>query len=139
MSVPDRKIGLEPGSMRPMRFHGPDHVVLVSPDPERLVTWYADTLGLEVMRLEEWRRQEVLFVSLRVSPTFLIDVLQGERSGVNVDHLALWVEDVDLDELVASGRFDVVMGPADLFGAQGTGRGIYVRDPDGNLVELRTY
>ena len=122
-----------------MRFQGPDHIVLVSPDPERLVAWYADALGLEVLRLEEWRRQEVLFVSLRVSPTFLIDVLQGERSGVNVDHLALWAEDVDLDELVASGRFDVVMGPADLFGAQGQGRGIYVRDPDGNLVELRTY
>jgi glyoxylase I family protein len=122
-----------------MRFLGPDHIVLVSPDPERLVAWYADELGLETLRLEEWRRQEVLFVSLRVSPTFLIDVLQGERSGVNVDHLALWVDDVDLDELVASGRFDVVMGPLDLFGAQGNGRGIYVRDPDGNLVELRTY
>src|SRR6476659_5010637 len=104
-----------------MQHRGPDHIVFVTPDVERLVAWYADELGLEVLRLEEWRRQEVLFVSLRVSPTFLIDVLQGERSGVNVDHLALWVEDVDLDELAASARFDVVMGPADLFGAQGTG------------------
>jgi hypothetical protein len=31
------------------------------------------------------------------------------------------------------------MGPADLFGAQGNGRGIYINDPAGNLVELRTY
>lgn len=122
-----------------MRFRGPDHVVYVSPDPERLVAWYADELGLEVLRLEEWRRQEVLFVSLRVSDTFLIDVFQGERSGVNVDHLALWVEDVDLDELAASGRFAIEGGPADLFGAQGIGRGIYLRDPDQNMVELRSY
>lgn len=124
---------------RPIQVTGPDHLVLVSPDVERLVAWYAEELGLEVLRLEQWRRQEVPFVSLRVSPTFLIDLLAGERSGVNVDHLALTVEGVDLDELAASGRFEVEMGPADLFGAQGTGRGIYVRDPDGNRVELRTY
>jgi glyoxylase I family protein len=118
---------------------GAAHLVLVSPDPERLVAWYRDQLGLVPERLEEWRRQEVLFVSLRVSPTFLIDVFEGERSGVNVDHVALHVDAVDLDELAASGRFEVEMGPADLFGARGTGRGLYVRDPDGNRVELRTY
>jgi catechol 2,3-dioxygenase-like lactoylglutathione lyase family enzyme len=122
-----------------VRFSGPDHIVLVTPDVERLVAWYRDELGLAPERLEEWRRREVLFVSLRVSETFLIDVLSGERTGENVNHLALTVEDVDLDDLAASGRFKVEMGPADLFGAQGTGRGLYIKDPDGNLVELRTY
>jgi catechol 2,3-dioxygenase-like lactoylglutathione lyase family enzyme len=122
-----------------MKPIGPDHVVLVSPDVERLVAWYRDELGLTTERLEEWRRGEVLFVSLRVSDTFLIDVFTGERTGVNVDHVAIVFDDIDLDELAAEGRFDVEMGPADLFGAQGTGRGLYVRDPDGNRVELRTY
>jgi len=122
-----------------MQLVGPDHIVLVSPDPERLVAWYADRLGTEVLRLEEWRRKEVPFVSLRVSPTFLVDVMQGDRTGTNVDHFALAVAGVDLDELAGSGRFDVEMGPADLYGAQGIGRGVYTRDPDGNLVELRTY
>jgi catechol 2,3-dioxygenase-like lactoylglutathione lyase family enzyme len=122
-----------------VRLTNPDHIVLVSPDPERLVAWYRDELGLAPERLDEWRAGTVLFVSLRVSPTFLIDVLKGERSGVNVDHVALVVEGVDLDELAASGRFENEMGPADLFGAQGTGRGVYLRDPDGNRVELRSY
>jgi catechol 2,3-dioxygenase-like lactoylglutathione lyase family enzyme len=122
-----------------MRLTGPDHVVLVSPDPEALVGWYAGELGLEVLRLDEWRRDEVPFVSLRVSPTFLIDVMRGERTGTNVDHLALTVDDVDLDELAASGRLEVELGPADLYGAQGTGRGLYVKDPDGNRIELRSY
>jgi catechol 2,3-dioxygenase-like lactoylglutathione lyase family enzyme len=58
---------------------------------------------------------------------------------VNVDHIAIVFDRVDLDELAAEGHLDVEMGPADLFGAQGTGRGLYVRDPDGNRVELRTY
>jgi glyoxylase I family protein len=122
-----------------MRVTGADHLVFVSPNPELLVDWYASTLGVEVLRLEEWRAKEVPFVSLRVSPTFLIDVVRGERTGVNADHLAVTVEDVDLDELAASGTLEVEMGPADLFGAQGIGRGLYIRDPDGNLLELRTY
>ena len=49
------------------------------------------------------------------------------------------MEGVDVDELAASGRFEVAAGPADLFGARGMGRGVYVHDPDRNLVELRTY
>lgn len=122
-----------------MRLTAADHIVLVSPDPERLVAWYRDHLGVEPERLEPWRRGEVPFVSLRVSATFLIDIARGERTGTNVDHFALAVEDVDLDELAASGSIPVEMGPADLFGARGTGRGVYFRDPDGNRVELRTY
>ncbi len=122
-----------------MRVTAVDHVVLISPDPEPLVAWYGDLLGLVPERLEEWRRGEVPFVSLRVSPTFLIDIARGERTGTNVDHVALAVEDVDLDELAASGSVRIEMGPADLFGARGTGRGLYLRDPDGNRVELRTY
>ncbi len=122
-----------------MRVLEPDHVVLVSPDPERLVEWYRDHLGLEVLRLEQWRAKEVPFISLRVNDAFLVDVMTGDRTGENVNHLAVVVDDVDLDELAASGRFTVEMGPAELFGARGVGRGVYVRDPDGNLVELRTY
>jgi len=122
-----------------MRVTAADHVVLVSQDPERLVSWYRDRLGMEAERLEEWRRGEVPFVSMRVSPTFLVDIARGERTGTNVDHLALTVEDVDLEALAASGSVPVEMGPADLFGARGTGRGLYLRDPDGNRVELRTY
>ena len=122
-----------------MRMIAADHVVLVSPDPEGLVAWYREHLGVAPERLDEWRRGDVPFVSLRVSPTFLIDIASGERTGTNVDHVALVVEDVDLDELAASGSVPVEMGPADLFGARGSGRGLYLRDPDGNRIELRTY
>ncbi len=122
-----------------VRMLGADHVVLVSPDPERLVEWYGSVLGLPAERLEAWRNKEVPFVSLRVSDTFLIDVMEGERTGENVNHLAVVVDDVDLDEMAATGEHDIVMGPADLFGAQGMGRGLYLRDPDGNVIELRTY
>ena len=122
-----------------MKVRGVDHYVLVVPDVEAVIAWYRDELGLAPERLDEWRRGEVLFASLRVTDTTLIDVFQGDRTGTNVDHVALVVSDVDLDELASSGRFEVDMGPADLWGAQGTGRGLYIKDPAGNRVELRTY
>ena len=122
-----------------MSVSGIDHVVLRSTNVERTVAWYHDHLGLEVERLTQWRAGEVLFPSLRISNTTIIDVLAGERTGTNVDHIALVLEDADLDELAVSGRFDVVRGPMELWGARGQGRGLYVHDPDGNMVELRTY
>ncbi len=123
-----------------MRALGIDHVVIVSPDPERLLGWYTEVLGLEPVRADEWRRGEVPFVSLRVSPGTLIDLMAGERDGTNVDHVAIVVEDIDLDDAVAAGAFAAVeLPPMDLYGARGVGRGVYLRDPDGNRVELRTY
>ncbi|MFC7658014.1 VOC family protein [Pseudonocardia benzenivorans] len=119
-----------------MRVTALDHVVLVSPDPERLLAWYRDVLGLEVLRLEQWRRGEVPFASLRVSADTIVDVQRGERDGENMGHMALVVEGADLAELATAHG---VEGPRSLFGARGQGRGIYLRDPDGNGVELRTY
>jgi catechol 2,3-dioxygenase-like lactoylglutathione lyase family enzyme len=122
-----------------MRVTEIDHVVFNVRDAEASVAWWRDTLGLEPVRLEEWRRGEVPFVSVRVSAGTILDLFVTERSGENVDHVAIQVADVDLEELAASGLFDVVRGPIDVFGARGQGRGLYVRDPDGNLIELRTY
>ncbi|MFN8017318.1 MAG: VOC family protein [Acidimicrobiales bacterium] len=118
---------------------GLDHLVLVVADVERSVAWYRDELGLEPLRLDEWRRGEVLFPSLRVDPGTIIDVLGGERTGANVDHLCLVVDPIDLGDLAASGRFDVADGPGQRWGARGDGTSLYVRDPDGNIVELRHY
>ncbi|MGH8983074.1 MAG: VOC family protein [Acidimicrobiia bacterium] len=122
-----------------MHATGLDHVVLTVVDVERSLAWYIGELGLTGVRVDEWRRGEVLFPSVRIDATTIIDLLPGERSGQNVDHLCLVVEPVDLDALAASGDFDVVAGPSRLFGAQGEGVGIYVRDPDGNVIELRHY
>ncbi len=122
-----------------VRARGIDHVVLNVADVERSVAWYVERLGFEPLRLEEWRRGEVLFASVRLTDTFIIDLFANERSGANVDHLCLVVDPLDLDALAASDEFDVVSGPSEVFGAQGMGRSVYVRDPDGNVVELRNY
>ena len=122
-----------------VQARGIDHLVLNVADVERSVAWYVERLGFEPLRLEEWRRGEVLFASVRLTDTFIIDLFANERSGDNVDHLCLVVDPTDLVALAASDDFDVVSGPSEVFGAQGMGRSVYVRDPDGNVVELRNY
>ncbi|MHB1138140.1 MAG: VOC family protein [Microthrixaceae bacterium] len=130
---------MDPTTTPVVQARGIDHLVFKVRDPEVSVQWYSDLLGLAPERLEEWRRGEVLFVSVRIDDTTIIDLFQAEPDGVNVDHLALVVDDVDLQAIADSGVFDVVGGPAALWGAQGQGQGLYVKDPDGHVVELRTY
>jgi catechol 2,3-dioxygenase-like lactoylglutathione lyase family enzyme len=122
-----------------VRVTGLDHIVIDSADVERAVAWWCGELGLEPLRLEEWRQGTAPFVSVRIDERTIIDLQAAARTGENINHIALTVDDVDLDALATSGRFDVVRGPATLFGARGIGRGLYVRDPDGNVIELRTY
>jgi catechol 2,3-dioxygenase-like lactoylglutathione lyase family enzyme len=130
-----------PPDVSTVRVTGFDHLVLVVADVERSLAWYCGELGLAGERVDEWRRGEVLFPSLRIDEHTLIDLLAGERAGVNVDHLCLVIEPADLAALAATGRFEVVGdGPAGgLFGARGFAASLYVRDPDGNTVELRSY
>lgn len=116
-----------------------DHVVLNVADVDRSLAWYTGELGLAPLRVDEWRRGDAPFPSVRVSADTIIDLVAGERGGQNVDHLCLTVAPVDLEEVARSGRFDVVEGPVPRWGARGVGTSVYVRDPDGNVVELRHY
>ena len=130
---------LQPTAQPAVHVVGLDHLVINVADVERSLAFYCGELGLEGVRVDEWRRGEVPFASVRVDQTTIIDLLATPRTGQNVDHVCLVIAATDLDVLVASGSLDVVGGPANLFGAQGQGRGIYVRDPDGNTIELRVY
>jgi catechol 2,3-dioxygenase-like lactoylglutathione lyase family enzyme len=124
-----------------VRVRGLDHVVLNCQDVDRSLAWYVEELGLQPVRVDEWRAGTAPFPSVRVDDATIIDLVAADRSGVNVDHICLVVEPTDLGALVASGRFEVVGdGPVGgLFGARGYATSLYVRDPDGNTIELRAY
>ncbi|WP_306193110.1 MULTISPECIES: VOC family protein [unclassified Streptomyces] len=125
-----------------MRVIGFDHLVLNVADIERSLAFYTGPMGLQPVRVEEWRAGKVSFPSVRVSPTTIIDLVTApaERpGGSNVDHICLVVEPLDWQQVIDSGVFTVVDGPGKRFGAQGTAVSLYVQDPDGNTVELRWY
>ena len=117
-----------------MRVTGFDHIVLVVSDVERSLGWYRDALGLAPERVEEWKDGRAPFPSVRIDAGTVIDLVQGNRDGRNVDHFCLVVE----DELDVDGH-EVVEGPVPRWGARGMATSVYVRDPDGNVVELRRY
>lgn len=124
-----------------VRVTGIDHLVLNCADVDASLAWYTDRLGLEGVRVAEWRSGAAPFPSVRIDDASIIDLLDAPRSGVNVDHVCLVIEPTDLGALADSGDFDIVGdGPVSgLFGARGVATSLYVRDPDGNVVELRCY
>ncbi|MBL8700173.1 MAG: VOC family protein [Alphaproteobacteria bacterium] len=127
----------------PFAILGIDHVVLRSPDRERLVRFYADVLGCAVV----WDRPALGLTHLRAGRA-LIDIVDAARRAdrrppdqmaPNVDHMCLIIEPFDGDalrrHLAAHGV--TIEAPADRFGAEGEGPSVYLRDPEGNTVELK--
>ena len=66
-----------------------DHLVINVADVERSLTWYTEMLGLGTERVDEWRSGDVPFPSVRINATSIIDLMEIERTGRNVDHFCL--------------------------------------------------
>ena len=113
---------------------GIDHVVLRVTDIERMRKFYCEVLGAQHVA---WR-PELGMSHLRVGAA-LIDLVIGERSGCNMDHLCLRVEPFDRRAIVAHlEKHGVKVGDVkNRFGAEGNGESIYLTDPEGNQVELK--
>ena len=71
------------------------------------------------VRVDEWRRGEAPFPSVRVSPTTILDLVDQRPNGVNVDHICLVLEPTDLDALIA--EFPGSHLADRVYGAQGLG------------------
>ena len=135
-----------PGLLR-LEVRELDHIVLRCADVTTTLDWYCDVLGLEEVRVDEWRRGEVLFPSARINEGTSIDFIPADWSpgaapvgvGGHLDHLCLTLAPFDADALVAGGRFRVHEGPSVRFGARGEATSVYVLDPDDTVVELRCY
>ena len=116
-----------------------DHVVLRCRTLERTLDFYTRVLGLS----EERRLAQLGLVQLRAGRS-MIDLVPADHprveDGGNVDHFCLGIEARDLAALAAELRqsgVEVLGEPVQRYGARGMGLSLYVRDPEGNVVELK--
>lgn len=126
----------------PFNIVGIDHIVLRATDPAALERFYLNVLGLSF----EKRQGEL--AQLRAGNALIDIVPAGEAGpaggtsrtgGANVDHLCLRVEPFDAAAIAKhlAGQ-GVACGAETLrYGAEGNGPSIYLRDPEGNGIELK--
>ena len=121
-----------------MRIRSLDHLVLTVADPDATVAFY-ERLGM---------RREA-FGEGRLALRFGDQKLNLHRAGAEIEpHAAapapgsadvcLLVEGplADVERELRAAGIAVELGPVERTGATGPLRSLYVRDPDGNLVEL---
>ena len=129
-----------------IRIREIDHVVLRIADLGRALAFYRDMLGCPV----EKRQDEIGLVQLRAGRSLIdlvpLDGVLGRAGGAapgaegrNVDHFCVRVEPFDEAAIRAELRAHGVDAGAvaTRYGAEGDGPSLYIRDPDGNVVELK--
>ena len=130
----------------PFSLRGLDHIVLRIADRERALRFYLGVVGCTLER----EQSELGLIQLRAGRS-LIDLVTLEgalgrsggdgagKEGRNLDHFCLRIEPFDLDALAAHlAQHGVAIEAAGArYGAEGEGTSVYVRDPDGNQLELK--
>lgn len=124
-----------------------DHVVFNVSDAQRSVDFYAGTLGLEPVRVEEFRAGLAPFPSVRINRQTILDFFppsyhKTTPGGNNVNHIALAVDEPAgvIAAFLRERGVEVVRQMTDNFAARGIAEhAFHVHDPDGNLIELHTY
>lgn len=125
-----------------------DHIGLRVKDVEASLRFYSELLGLKTERVDEWRKGEIGFPSVRLNADTLIDFFLSEKKvdntnkEINQDHFCLVIEHTDMGHLKTRlEELDVRIhaGPGKRWGAHGDATSLYIYDPDQNVVELRHY
>ena len=134
-----------------MPIAGFDHVALPTNRPEELIEFYG-RLGFCVPDPDEWRRSALPFCSvffglhkinfhapgLWQSASF---ELRGPTATPGCGDLCfVWEGGANaLARMLEDAGAEILAGPVELHGARGKGSSVYVRDPEGNLLEFIVY
>jgi len=114
---------------------GLDHIVLRVSDQEASQRFYIDVLGCTLDHVNA----RISLVQLRFGEQ-LIDLLPGRPSAEGLDHFCLSIRCADLGavrEALADRGVTLEGEVVERRGAYGTGPSLYLRDPDGYLIELK--
>ncbi len=125
-----------------------DHLVLRTNKLEKMIFFYCQVLGCTV---ERQTSEELGLTQLRAGNALIdlvtIDSQLGQLGGGapstknnNFDHFCLQLKVISPQELVEHlTSFGLLLDEFSLrYGAQGFGQSLYINDPEGNVVELKS-
>ena len=127
---------------------GIDHIVIRAKNAPLMIDFYKNILGCAV---ERDMSAEFGLTQLRAGRSLIdivsVDSILGrkggpapESTGNNLDHFCLQIEKIDeaiLTEFLV--KQNVAVSDFERrYGAEGYGRSIYIKDPEGNVVELKS-
>jgi catechol 2,3-dioxygenase-like lactoylglutathione lyase family enzyme len=122
-----------------MRIRKIDHAVLTVADVERTAAWYERVLGMEPVTFGDGRRA-LAFGDQKLNLHQAGHEFEPKAARPTSGSADLcFVTDVPLDDVIAHLRRSAVpieLGPVPKTGARRPLRSVYVRDPDGNLIEI---
>jgi catechol 2,3-dioxygenase-like lactoylglutathione lyase family enzyme len=130
-------------AIRRLRITGLHHVTLLVADVERSAAFYRDLLGMELVErtrnADDPNAQHLMFraESTMVTCMEYPELEQGSVGRGSTHHFALCVES---DDEIAAWRDYLRSRAVDCTDVhdRGSFKSIYVRDPDGHLVEIAT-
>lgn len=123
-----------------------DHVNLRIPADgvEPAVDFYRDRLGFEIEHLDAYRADEQSFFDVRLAPAHVLHLWPTDAfdppEGENFDHVALLVgEGIDeIESTLEEASVEIVNRLDAPLGAIGEAPAVYVEDPFGYRIELKT-
>ena len=131
---------------KPINIRQIDHVVIRVVDLDDMIAWYENVLGCELER----GPGDYRIAQLRAGGA-LIDLVDangpfGKKAGAppdhsapTVDHVCLQVSPWNTEDIESQLRKNGVQfgEVGDRYGATGMGPSIYLKDPEGNTIELK--
>lgn len=125
-----------------MKVIGFDHLVLTVASIERTVDFYTRALGMTHEVFGPDKRSALHFgahkINLHQADNMFEPRAEHPRTGSG--DICLLVDDFDgIEAQLTRAGVAILVPPSERSGARGALRSIYLRDPDGNLVELSTY
>lgn len=125
-----------------MKIESIDHVVLTVRSIEKTCDFYSRALGMEVVTFGEGRKA-LAFGGQKINLHEVGRELEPKALHPAAGSADLcFITQVPLARVIEHVRscgVEIVEGPVTRTGAQGPIESVYVRDPDGNLIEVSNY
>ena len=119
-----------------------DHLVLTVKDIDKTIQFYTNVLGME-KEIFNQNRVALKFGHQKINLHKLTDEFEPKALNIKEGSSDLcFITETSVEEFkkhIEDNKIELIQGPIKRTGAMGEIISIYIRDPDGNLIEISNY